>query len=66
MQPPFLRAQPWTQPQIAVSVSKVVIAKVTLNTVFLGFLEKQFWLFPFLEVVSTLRSSLRVLRYSVI
>ena len=48
-QPPKWRAQPWTQPQIAVFVSEVVIAKVTLNTVLLGFSEKRFCLCPFLR-----------------
>ena len=42
------RAQPRTQPQIAVFVSEVVIAKVTQNTVFSCFSEKRFWLCPFL------------------
>ena len=47
-QPPKWRAQPRTQPQIAVFVSEVVIAKkVTQNTVFLCFSEKLFWLCPF-------------------
>ena len=54
-----LRLRPRTRPQIVVFVSEVVIAKVTKNTVFLCFSEKLFWSCPFLEVVSTLRCSLR-------
>ena len=48
-QPPKWRARLRTQPQVAVFVSKVVIAKVTLNTVLLGFSEKLFCLCPLLR-----------------
>ena len=42
-------AQPRTQPQIAVTVSEVVNVRGTQNTVFLGFLEKLFFLCLFFK-----------------
>ena len=56
-QPPKWRGQPRTQPQIAVFVSKFVIAEGTLFEVVSFFWRNYFGCVRFLEVVSTLRSS---------
>ena len=59
-QPPKWRAQPRTQPQIAVFVSKVVITKGTLFEIVSSFRRNYFGYVCFLEVVSTQSYSLRV------